>query len=185
MTGVLPHAAAARSRARHDPARRHRWRGEPPRFSSMPARECEWFRGRVAADPRATGSSCRFDGPARAIRCATALAKAAERFCVTVRAGLHTGECAVEDGVLTGPPIEIAAAIAAWAGTGRSPRLAHRPRHRGRCRACRSTIGACTASATRGSGGCSGSERCRSALAPIADRCPRGQRKADGETRPS
>ena len=59
-----------------------------------------------------------FDGPARAIRCATALAKAAERFGVTVRAGLHTGECTVEGDVLTGTPIAIAAAIAGWASPG-------------------------------------------------------------------
>ena len=86
-------------------------------FFEHAGHECDWFRGRVvpSASDRLVVS---FDGPARAIRCATALAKAAERFCVTVRAGLHTGECAVEDGVLTGPPIEIAAAIAAWAAPG-------------------------------------------------------------------
>jgi pimeloyl-ACP methyl ester carboxylesterase/DNA-binding winged helix-turn-helix (wHTH) protein len=86
-------------------------------FLGHAGHECDWFRGRVVVSPgdRLVAS---FDGPARAIRCATALAKAAERFCVTVRAGLHTGECGVEDGVLTGPPIAIAAAIASWAAPG-------------------------------------------------------------------
>ena len=37
---------------------------------------------------------------------------------MTVRAGLHTGECTVEDEFVTGPPIEIAAAIARWATPG-------------------------------------------------------------------
>jgi alpha/beta hydrolase family protein len=86
-------------------------------FLEHAGHECDWFRGRVV--PSTAGQLvASFDGPARAIRCATALAKAAERFCVIVRAGLHTGECTVEGDVLTGAPIEIAAAIAGWASPG-------------------------------------------------------------------
>ena len=49
-----------------------------------------------------------FDGPARAIRCALSLADAARAMGTLARAGIHTGECDVVDGVLTGPPIQIA-----------------------------------------------------------------------------
>jgi pimeloyl-ACP methyl ester carboxylesterase len=91
--------------------------GQASAFLEHADHECDWFRGRVVASERERLIAS-FDGPARAIRCATALAKAAERFQVSVRAGLHTGECAVEDGVLTGAPLETAAAIAAWATPG-------------------------------------------------------------------
>src|SRR5262245_12292725 len=86
-------------------------------FLEHAGHECDWFRGRVVPS-RGGPLVASFDGPARAIRCATALANAAERFGVPVRAGLHTGECTVEGDVLTGPPIEIAAAIAGWAALG-------------------------------------------------------------------
>jgi len=50
-----------------------------------------------------------FDGPARAIRCAAALG---------VRAGVHTGECELHDGVLSGPALDTAAAVARAAAPG-------------------------------------------------------------------
>jgi len=80
-------------------------------FLEHAARECEWFRGCTLTATRET-IVCAFDGPARAIRCATALAKAAARFGVTVSAGLHTGECAMDDARFTGAPIELALEIA-------------------------------------------------------------------------
>ena len=86
-------------------------------FLDHAARECDWFRGRpIEAGP--TRFVAAFDGPARAIRCGTALAGAAERFGVEVRAGLHTGECSVDGGVPTGPPVALAASIAACAAPG-------------------------------------------------------------------
>jgi pimeloyl-ACP methyl ester carboxylesterase/DNA-binding winged helix-turn-helix (wHTH) protein len=54
-------------------------------------REIEWFRGnqiQLDGSPLAL-----FDGPARAIRCACAIAERASWRGVTVAAGLHTGEC--------------------------------------------------------------------------------------------
>ena len=56
-----------------------------------------------------------FDGPARAIRCASALTEAGSRFDVSVRIGLHTGECTVRDHSASGPPVDLAAHIAARA----------------------------------------------------------------------
>lgn len=58
-------------------------------------KEVEWFRGReidmVGDRPLAI-----FDGPARAIRCACAITESASRLGVSIRAGLHTGECEME-----------------------------------------------------------------------------------------
>jgi class 3 adenylate cyclase/pimeloyl-ACP methyl ester carboxylesterase len=57
-----------------------------------------------------------FDGPARAIRCASAIAKATERLGVAVRMGLHTGECDVRGDDLSGLAVHIAARVSALAG---------------------------------------------------------------------
>jgi pimeloyl-ACP methyl ester carboxylesterase/DNA-binding winged helix-turn-helix (wHTH) protein len=86
-------------------------------FLDHAARECDWFRGRAL---RTSGGQlvAAFDGPARAIRCASALTEAASRFDVTVRVGLHTGECTIDDDVASGPPVDLAASIAARAAAG-------------------------------------------------------------------
>jgi hypothetical protein len=91
--------------------------GGAGRFLEHAGRESDWFRGRIieSSDERFVAA---FDGPARAIRCATALAAAAERFGVTVRVGVHTGECTVRAGTLTGPPVDLAARIATHAAAG-------------------------------------------------------------------
>lgn len=86
-------------------------------FFQHAARECEWFRGR-AMDMSATTMMAAFDGPARAVRCATSLMEAAPRYGVRARVGLHTGECAIDDDIATGPPVELAARIAAIADPG-------------------------------------------------------------------
>jgi pimeloyl-ACP methyl ester carboxylesterase/DNA-binding winged helix-turn-helix (wHTH) protein len=88
-----------------------------PAFLEHAERECEWFRGRVieSHDARFVAG---FDGPARAIRCASALAGSAGRFHVGIRIGLHTGECTVEGGLPTGPPVELAGAISSAASLG-------------------------------------------------------------------
>jgi pimeloyl-ACP methyl ester carboxylesterase/DNA-binding winged helix-turn-helix (wHTH) protein len=91
-------------------------RGVDP-FLDHAARECDWFRGRTLKTTR-DEIVYAFDGPARAIRCATALAKAAARFGVTVSAGLHTGECAMDGAIFTGAPVEVASEIARYATPG-------------------------------------------------------------------
>ena len=56
-----------------------------------------------------------FDGPARAIQCATAIARSLDAFGITCRIGLHTGECEVRHGQLHGIALHIAARVAALA----------------------------------------------------------------------
>jgi pimeloyl-ACP methyl ester carboxylesterase/DNA-binding winged helix-turn-helix (wHTH) protein len=86
-------------------------------FLEHAARECDWFRGRAlsTADGHLIAA---FDGPARAIRCASALIEAGPRFNVHVRVGLHTGECTIDGDEATGPPVELAAHIASRAAGG-------------------------------------------------------------------
>ena len=43
-----------------------------------------------------------FDGPARAIRCASAITEYASRLDVETCTGLHTGECEIVDGQVAG-----------------------------------------------------------------------------------
>lgn len=59
-----------------------------------------------------------FDGPARAIRCVLAIAESAGRLNIPVAAGLHTGECEVNDGAYSGTAVELAEHIAAEAEPG-------------------------------------------------------------------
>jgi class 3 adenylate cyclase len=59
-----------------------------------------------------------FDGPARAVRCAWAIADALEALGLEVRAGVHTGEIEQANGGARGIAVHIAARIAASAGAG-------------------------------------------------------------------
>jgi class 3 adenylate cyclase len=60
-----------------------------------------------------------FDGPARAIRCAQALERAApEQLNLRLRAGVHTGECELIDEDVGGLAVHIGARVAHLAGAG-------------------------------------------------------------------
>lgn len=80
-------------------------------------KEIEWFRGRELdmVDHRLTAI---FDGPARAIRCATTITEYASRLEVEMRSGLHTGECEILDGRVSGTAAEIGVCVADEAKAG-------------------------------------------------------------------
>ena len=59
-----------------------------------------------------------FDGPARAIRCATALTEAVERLGLQIRTGIHTGECERMGDNVGGLGVVIGARVGALAGPG-------------------------------------------------------------------
>jgi class 3 adenylate cyclase len=59
-----------------------------------------------------------FDGPARAIRCASEILESSEPLGIRVRAGLHTGECEVINDDIGGIAVHIAARVSALAGSG-------------------------------------------------------------------
>ena len=77
----------------------------------------ERFRG-VEQDTAGDGFYARFDGPARAVACATAITEAVRPLGIEVRGGLHTGECEISDGKCTGLSVSIGARVMAQAGPG-------------------------------------------------------------------
>lgn len=80
-------------------------------------RKLDVFKGREVPD----GSGeilATFDGPARAIRCAAAIAELAESHGVGLRTGLHTGECDVVGDRYSGFAVELARLIAAESEVG-------------------------------------------------------------------
>jgi class 3 adenylate cyclase len=75
------------------------------------------FRG-TEVDTAGVGFFVRFDGPARAIRCACAIRDAVRDIGLEVRLGLHSGECEILDTKVAGIAVAIGARIAARAGPG-------------------------------------------------------------------
>ncbi len=87
------------------------WGTMVDRLRAQTRKEIEWFRGRDI-DMEGDRPLAIFDGPARAIRCATAISKYAWRLGASMRAGLHTGECDMVDGKVGGIAAEIGAQVA-------------------------------------------------------------------------
>ena len=85
------------------------------RLRSHIHKEIEWFRGR-RVDIEGDRPLAIFDGPARAIRAGIAIKEYASRLNIPMRAGLHTGECEVVDGKVTGLATEVCLQIANEAG---------------------------------------------------------------------
>lgn len=80
-------------------------------------RQLELFKGNeVSIDD--TGVLATFDGPARAIRCAAAIAASAERLGVKIKSGLHTGECDYAGRTYGGYAVELARRISDAASPG-------------------------------------------------------------------
>jgi class 3 adenylate cyclase len=73
------------------------------------------YRG-TEVDTVGDGFMATFDGPARGIRCATAIVDAARALGVEVRAGLHTGEVETIDGKVGGLAVNIGARVSGMAG---------------------------------------------------------------------
>jgi len=80
-------------------------------------KEIDWFRGRELdmVDDRLLAI---FDGPARAIRCATAITEYTLRLGVETRTGLHTGECEIVDGKVAGVAAQMGVCVAHEAAVG-------------------------------------------------------------------
>jgi class 3 adenylate cyclase len=75
------------------------------------------FRG-IEMDTAGDGFFARFDGPARAIRCATTITSAIKQLGIDVRAGLHTGECQLVGGKVAGIAVSIGARVVSEAKPG-------------------------------------------------------------------
>lgn len=92
-----------------------RWRELLESYYTLVRKELVRFRGREI-DTAGDGFFATFDGPARAIRCAWALSAAVKSLGISIRAGLHTGECEVMGSKISGIAVHIGARVAAHAG---------------------------------------------------------------------
>jgi class 3 adenylate cyclase len=79
--------------------------------------ELERFRGQEV-DTAGDGFFATFDGPARAVRCASAIVENVRSLGLETRAGLHTGEVEIVDGARRGVAVHIGQRILAQAGGG-------------------------------------------------------------------
>jgi class 3 adenylate cyclase len=93
------------------------WRELLARHHAVIRRELVRFRG-AELDVAGDGFFARFDGPARAVRCACAITAGVRELGLEVRAGLHTGECEVMDGKVGGIAVHIGARVAKEAQPG-------------------------------------------------------------------
>lgn len=93
------------------------WRDLLERFYGVVRREWPRFRGKEVGTA-GDGVLATFDGPARGVRCARSIADAVLPLGVTVRTGLHTGECEVIDDNVGGIAVHTAARVATLAKPG-------------------------------------------------------------------
>jgi class 3 adenylate cyclase len=93
------------------------WRELLERHHAMVRSELAHYRG-VEVDTAGDGFFARFDGPARAIRCACAIRDAVGDLGIEIRSGVHTGECEVFQDKVAGIAVSIGARVAARAAPG-------------------------------------------------------------------
>jgi len=91
------------------------WRDLLDRFRAMVREELHRFGGREV-NTRGDDFLATFDGPARAINCATTLTDAATALGLAVRTGVHTGEVELMGSDIGGIAVHIGARVAALAG---------------------------------------------------------------------
>jgi len=94
-----------------------RWAEWWRRLHAHITKEIEWFRGREI-DILENRLLAIFDGPARAIRCASAITEYASRLGVQTCTGLHTGECEIVDGHVAGAAAQMCVCVANEAEAG-------------------------------------------------------------------
>jgi class 3 adenylate cyclase len=92
-----------------------RWRALLAAHEAIVRRELERFRG-VEIDTAGDSFLATFDGPARAIRCALAIRDGVHSIGLTIRAGLHTGECELHGSNIAGIAVHTGARVGAMAG---------------------------------------------------------------------
>jgi class 3 adenylate cyclase len=93
------------------------WRELLERHHALVRRELTRYRGEEK-DTAGDGFFATFDGPARAIRCASAIVDGVHDLGLEVRAGVHTGECEVHEGKVAGLAVVIGARVVAQAEGG-------------------------------------------------------------------
>lgn len=95
-----------------------RWQDLLVRYRAIVRAEMGRFQGREAGRPR-DSFLVSFDGPARALRFARAVQQTLrEQLRFEIKAGAHTGECVRAGNALSGPAVEVGAAVLAVAEPG-------------------------------------------------------------------
>jgi class 3 adenylate cyclase len=95
----------------------HRWRDLLDHHHATIRRSLFRFHGREIKTTD-DGVLATFDGPARGVRCACAIAEQIRPLGIEVRAGLHTGECEMIGDDVGGIAVHIGARVVALAGAG-------------------------------------------------------------------
>jgi pimeloyl-ACP methyl ester carboxylesterase len=93
------------------------WRDLLEQFYAIVRLELERFRGREITTT-GDGLLATFDGPGRAIRCATTLRDAVRTLGIAIRAGLHTGECEMVGDDVGGIAVHLGARVLEHAAPG-------------------------------------------------------------------
>jgi pimeloyl-ACP methyl ester carboxylesterase len=94
-----------------------RWRSLLDAHHTAVRRELARFRG-TEVKSLGDGFLAVFDGPARAIRCASGITEVVRPLGIEVRTGLHTGEVEMGEDDVRGIAVHVAARVAALAGAG-------------------------------------------------------------------
>lgn len=95
-----------------------RWRLAIEQLQDETARLVKQFRGQ-AVKSTGDGMLATFDGPARAVRCASALVERGKRSGLPIRAGLHTGEIEIVTRDIAGIAVHLAKRVESAAAPGR------------------------------------------------------------------
>jgi class 3 adenylate cyclase len=93
------------------------WHELLERHHALVRRELDRYGGKEI-DTAGDGFFATFDGPARAVRCASAIVDVVRELGLEVRAGVHTGEVELVDGKVSGIAVHIGARVAHEAGPG-------------------------------------------------------------------
>jgi class 3 adenylate cyclase len=94
-----------------------RWKELLSTHDTMVRGEVERFRGRLVKST-GDGALATFDGPGRAIRCATAIRESVRSLGIEIRAGLHTGEIELHGDDIGGIAVHISQRVSALAAPG-------------------------------------------------------------------
>jgi pimeloyl-ACP methyl ester carboxylesterase len=94
-----------------------RWRELLERHHSIVRQQLTRYNGREV-DTAGDGFLATFDGPARAIRCASAVQRVMPGIGLEVRAGVHTGECELHGEKVAGIAVHTGARVLSHAGSG-------------------------------------------------------------------
>jgi pimeloyl-ACP methyl ester carboxylesterase len=93
------------------------WNGVLKQHNAIVRRELARFRGREV-NTTGDGFLIIFDGPGRAIRCASSISRQVRSLGIEIRAGLHSGECEMAGGNIGGIALHIGSRVADIANAG-------------------------------------------------------------------